>query len=350
MLEVHCLTDLTNPPHDTNTSLGAGYQSVVVITPGGRGKILVSIADKLVRHESSGRIGSLHIDGNQFKITWDQSLSETYFLTRGILVHEKMAIASSDKDRASIVDIEVDIEPEVYVISLLRTPERRAIFSALNEGLRYNFFDAVDGNAVEPARLIASDLIAGPLNYTKGAIGAALSHLALWERSIESKLPLTILEDDGVIRRDFSSMSRSVLQTLPPEWDLVMWGWNLDSIAIVDPMPGTTPLVIHSDQNSLRAGIGRFRTVTSKVSLLPLNRCFGSCGYTISPSGARKFRNGCFPLTSIKVDFPFINRSIENNGIDIMMNRLYPLTHSFLSVPPMIISPNFNQDSLTLNQ
>jgi glycosyl transferase, family 25 len=329
---------------ESDAPLAAQYRTIIAIDPGGRHEFLISVEDSLVRHQTSGRIGSLQIDGIEFKVLWDKGAIQTYILTKGVLIHENMVPHLSGSDRAP----SMGVGPQVFVISLKRTPERRAIFSALNVDLRYEFFDAVDGDTVDPAQLIASGLIEGPLNYTKGAIGAALSHLALWERSIESRLPLTIVEDDAVLRDDFLSMSGAVLQTLQADWDLVMWGWNLDSIAVVDLMPGTTPFVMQTDQNALRERIGRFRSLTNPAMPLPLVRSFGLCGYTISPSGARKFRNACFPLVSLTVDFPLVNPAKENNGLDIVMNRIYPLTNSFLSIPPIIVTPNFNHESLTL--
>src|SRR3569833_3107431 len=70
------------------------------------------------------------------------------------------------------------------VISLTRTPERRTEFARRNPHLNYVYFDAVDGKTLTRESVAATGLFPPGLPYTRGAYGAALSHLALWEETI----------------------------------------------------------------------------------------------------------------------------------------------------------------------
>ncbi len=92
----------------------------------------------------------------------------------------------------------------IYIISLTRETERRAVCKAAMEalGLPFTFFDAVEG-----ARLSDADLTGAydadknqrqfkrPLSAPE--IGCYLSHYALWKRVGEGELPgAVVLEDD----------------------------------------------------------------------------------------------------------------------------------------------------------
>ncbi len=118
---------------------------------------------------------------------------------------------------------------EMVVISLDRTPERWAAFQAAHAGLTYTRFPAVDGERLDRDMLVAKGLMQADLGYSAAASGCALSHAALWRRSVETQAPLTICEDDARLRPDFASAAEAALATTP-EADIVLWGWNFDSV------------------------------------------------------------------------------------------------------------------------
>jgi len=189
------------------------------------------------------------------------------------------------------------------------------------------------------------NLFARNLQYTKGAYGCALSHLAAWFDAIDSNEIVTVAEDDAIFRHDFQSMHQQVLSNLPDDWDIVMWGWNFDSILSLNSMPEISPTVLFFDQQQLRNKIYEFQIATQRPTLLPLDKCFGTPAYSISPKGAEKFLKGCFPLQHFFLYFPGLNRELPNNGIDIAMNRIYASTNSFACFPPLVITKNEHETS-----
>jgi glycosyl transferase family 25 len=229
----------------------------------------------------------------------------------------------------------------IHVISLLRTPERRESFTHLNPTIDFEFSDAVDGDP---------GLLPFPEAYTLGARGCALSHLRLWQKAVETNQPITIAEDDAILRADFDTRAPQVLAALEPEWDLVMWSWNMDALLSLATLPGITPMLVYCDQNAMRRTIGEFRETCDRLTVLALDKCFGTCCYSISPGGARKFMEGCFPIRGEPVVFPGIAQPIPEDGIDKSMNRLYPVTRSYVAMPPMAVTPNDNYNSLTLRR
>jgi GR25 family glycosyltransferase involved in LPS biosynthesis len=70
----------------------------------------------------------------------------------------------------------------INVINLDRTPERLAAFCSINAHLpRVVRFPAIDGQNVAPDDLRRGGMLDGSVDYTPGAFGCALSHLALWD-------------------------------------------------------------------------------------------------------------------------------------------------------------------------
>ena len=63
--------------------------------------------------------------------------------------------------------------------------------------------------------------------HSRGAIGASLSHLKVWEAFLKSGAKYAlILEDDVKLPATFSMMVRDCAKDLPANWDVWILGWN----------------------------------------------------------------------------------------------------------------------------
>lgn len=118
----------------------------------------------------------------------------------------------------------------IQVISLETSLERRRVFIANNPHIAFEFFNAVDGFLLSPEEIRDPLRFVQPLHYSAGAYGCALSHRNLWERALHLDAPLTIAEDDALFRWDFEQRIKDVFDRMPTEWDIILWGWNFDSI------------------------------------------------------------------------------------------------------------------------
>uniref|UniRef100_Q3ASL1 Glycosyl transferase, family 25 n=1 Tax=Chlorobium chlorochromatii (strain CaD3) TaxID=340177 RepID=Q3ASL1_CHLCH len=230
---------------------------------------------------------------------------------------------------------------KVHVISLKRCTERRKAFMDMNPHVDYLFFNAVDGSTI-PEKVLSNPLLFEKgLPYTKGAYGCALSHLLLWNKAIKENCVLTIAEDDAIFRKDFHVMQNKLLSSISSDWDIILWGWNFDSILSLNVLPDVSPTVMVFSQEKLRESINTFiEKVTYPSSLFFLDKCFGIPAYTITPQGAIKFKSLCFPLKFFSLWFPLLNRKLPNNGIDIAMNKIYSSTNSYVSFPPLVVTKN----------
>lgn len=227
----------------------------------------------------------------------------------------------------------------IKVISLVRTPERRASFQHNNPDLGFEFFDAVDGGTLTPAQIAATGLFQAGLNYRLGAYGIALSHHALWRQAADSNTPLTVAEDDAVFRADFAERQAELLDALPDHWDFVAWGFNFDSV-LTCRLPFDMPMIASFSRNHVPGVMQNFRTVLPPVSLCRLEVSFGLPAYTISPAGARRFLKELFPLRNYARQFPLLPKATANEGIDMAMNQLYAGGGCHVAFPPLAATPN----------
>jgi len=228
----------------------------------------------------------------------------------------------------------------IKVISLERSAERRQAFARHNPHLPFEFVPAVDGRAMSPEEVAKTGLFAPGLNYTPGAHGCALSHLRLWDECIASQTPMTIAEDDAIFRHDFLAQAESALARLPQDWDIVMWGWNLDFVLSLVFMPGVSSSITRFEQDRMREAIPRFQAMSDPPTLLRLDKCWGTCAYAISPTGAARFKAGCFPLKPFDLAVPVTGQVLHNTGIDSAMNRLYADMQAYVSFPPLVVTEN----------
>jgi glycosyl transferase, family 25 len=239
----------------------------------------------------------------------------------------------------------------INLINLDRSPDRLAEFTALNRHLReIGRWSAVDGSTLDLPALIEQGLVARdiPAGFSKGILGSALSHIGLWDKAIETQQPLTISEDDAIFHRDFETHAASVLERLPPDCDIVLWGWNFDAEMLFAMLPGVSPCLASFNQNSLRAGISRFQMQPVSPQPFRLLMAFGIMCYTIFPAGARALKHACMPLRRQAFFFPALRRTITQQSLDITMAAAYPRLNAFVCFPPIAVAKNEHAKSLNI--
>jgi glycosyl transferase, family 25 len=236
---------------------------------------------------------------------------------------------------------------DVHVINLDRSKDRLSAFEKVNGLSRVNFirFSALDGRNIDRGPLVDRGIITADLGYGDGALGTALSHLALWDRAIENNQSLTVCEDDAIFNRGFGSAAEVLTEALPPDWHVILWGWNFDSVLLFDLIPGVSPCLGAFDQDRMRMGVYAFQSANLRPQLFRLFKTFGIVGYSFSPLGARAMKQHCLPLRRMEVFIPGLGRTVPNRGIDVMLNDMYPRVNAYVSFPPLIITRNFHSIS-----
>jgi glycosyl transferase, family 25 len=236
---------------------------------------------------------------------------------------------------------------DVYVVNLDRSKDRMSAFEKVNRHLEVNFirFPAIDGKDVARGPLIDRSILTADLDYADGALGCALSHLALWDLTIEKNQALTVCEDDAIFNLGFGVAAESMIGALPPDWQVILWGWNFDSIVLFDMIPGVSPCLGRFDQDRMRMGVDAFQSASLRPQPFRLFNTFGTVGYSISPRGAHTIKQHCLPFRNMNVFIPGLGRAVPNTGFDIMLNDLYRRINAYVSFPPLIITRNFHSIS-----
>lgn len=239
---------------------------------------------------------------------------------------------------------------EISLINLDRQPDRLASFCRANAHLsEVTRVPAMEGARFSRERLMEKQILAEAMpSYTTGAIGCALSHLALWESAFNSGKVTTVAEDDAIFHPDFQSLAPAVLESLPAGWDIVLWGWNFDSILLFDLVPGVLSCLSQFDQNQLRASLSAYRSAAVAPRAYRLKRAFGTVCYSVSPEGAGRLHSHCVPIRPMETFYPGLNRTLPNAGIDGMMNAAYPDLQAWVCFPPLVVTENDHTTSTTI--
>jgi len=172
--------------------------------------------------------------------------------------------------------------PRIFVISLARASERRADITArLNaDGVRYELTDAVDYKDLDFDRLpVRVRQQAHVKNYqveiAPGTIGCVLSHMNLWRRIADEKIPVAlVLEDDALWDADFWQVVATVAAS----------AWDFDMV-MLSHIGGSKKLRV-------------LERLTERRRLVLYRRPgWMTAAYLIRLSGARKLMPHCFDIT-----------------------------------------------------
>lgn len=231
---------------------------------------------------------------------------------------------------------------EVLYVNLKPRPDRNDLFLRTNAGIAdFRRIEAVDGRCLDVQDLIRQGLLAEPLRaYTPGALGGALSQKKIWEQCIAAASTVTVAEDDAVFNRHFADRAGKTLVGLPPDWDIILWGWNFDAPLHIEVIEGLKQSVMRFDASRLGPRLHQFQELDYSVLPVRLLGVFGIPCYSISPQGARRLSELCFPLRREPVPVRSLGRNLRNATLDILMNKHYRSLKAYVAIPPLVWTEN----------
>jgi len=234
---------------------------------------------------------------------------------------------------------------DIFVLSLDQSIERKLIFDNYNsKHITYTYHTAVDGKTIDIDALHPAILRKGSIRYSKNAIGAALSHLQLWDKCIELNKPIVIMEDDAIVSRDYNKHIHTVMSMLGSDtWDIVQLTYNFDSILSYNNTNYEICNSIFTKHNMTKTDITQFIHSNIHTTVAKLHHCFGMAAYVLHPNGARKLKERCFPLDNRIIQMPFID-NLMSYTIDCMMNSIYKEISAYVCVIPFVITPHISDD------
>ncbi|RUT24089.1 hypothetical protein C0V97_08445 [Asaia sp. W19] len=228
-----------------------------------------------------------------------------------------------------------------WLITLKRTPERLEEFRRDNPKFSdIRLFEAIDGRSLDREALRDQGILDPDLNYTDGAIGCALSHLAIWTNSLGEGRGCTIFEDDAIINESFDARTSGLIEALPQGWDMVLWGYNTDAYLTFRSAEIGFFCTSRFDHVNLLKNREEFRMGSADTTLFSLLRAHGLIGYSISPSGISKMLSHVLPLRPMQTFYPGLEKNKENSGIDDMMAGCYDKLSAWVAFPPLVLAKN----------
>lgn len=237
----------------------------------------------------------------------------------------------------------------IHLVNLDRSPERLTAFCDLNRYLTsVSRFPAVEGRDLNLDVLVQQGLVTKDIlsMFPVGALGCAMSNLALWDRSIASNQVITISEDDAIFNYGFEPRAEELIKTLPQDWDIIFWGFNFDMFLCFDMLPGVSPCVATFNQDQMRAGTAVFQQQAITPRAFKAIWVFGTACYSVSPRGAKVLKSKIVPLRPQVIPLPEAKNvppfspAWRTVGIDNCINAVHREINSFVCFPPLVISKN----------
>ncbi|MGU3667186.1 glycosyltransferase family 25 protein [Methylobacterium sp. A49B] len=232
----------------------------------------------------------------------------------------------------------------IELINLDSSTDRLSRFREVNPHIsNFRRFSAINGSTLDRQKLAADGLISEDLSYSDGALGCAMSHIALWSDAVKSGEAITIVEDDAIIGRNFLDHLSSCLAR-DDDWDIMVWGYHTHFFLWIDFIPGMIGGEVRWEGVDYGRVLKSFAEEKYNLALFKLLNCFGTPCYTISPRGARSLLDHCLPLKTCLVPLERFRIVNQNEGIDSLMNGWYPAAKAYVSVPPIVL-PDYNLKS-----
>lgn len=225
---------------------------------------------------------------------------------------------------------------KINVISLKDSQKRRDEFIRWNaDYIDFEFFDAVNGRTLELTdEIITQQAISV---YPRGAIGCAMSHLALWDQCIESDEPMVIMEDDVFVSKDFRSHLTRVMDMLPDDWHILQLNYNCDSILAYWNTPYEIAVTFYTGRQFVDQDIVNFQQSDIYPGIARLKMSYGGGCYVISPSGAKIMKERCFPLTDRLMNIPLVGFN-HAHSVDCMMCLTYQDINAYVCPIPFAMT------------
>jgi GR25 family glycosyltransferase involved in LPS biosynthesis len=243
----------------------------------------------------------------------------------------------------------------IHVVNLDRSPERIAEFCSINRNIAATVarFKAIDGTTLNVDQLVQRGLVTRDIMsmFSVGALGCAMSNLALWDIAIASGQVVTTCEDDAILNDRFDECAEGLLKTLPPDWDMILWGYNFDMFMSFELLPGVTHATAMLDQDRMRVNIEAFQRQPIAPQAYKVLWAFGTCSYSISPKGAAALKGRILPLAPKVTPFPEGRKAWPYSpgwrhvGIDNSINAVHREIKSYVCFPPLVVTRNETKSS-----
>jgi glycosyl transferase family 25 len=124
---------------------------------------------------------------------------------------------------------------KIYVLSVASAEDRRILFAERFRGLDYSFYFGVDKDTFTIEKIIADGIFSEELTrkhhrfgktMKPGEIACSWSHKMIYEDALANNYErFLIFEDDAVPEESMMKKMHLILDKIPADCELLMWGW-----------------------------------------------------------------------------------------------------------------------------
>lgn len=175
---------------------------------------------------------------------------------------------------------------------VLRVNEIRRIIGVY--GKKANLFDLYEQSKLgsKGYRSLVSPRVVGGHYMTAGGLGCLLSHVKVWQRSVQIGRPVVVFEDDVNLNSDFDARFATVLKDLPADFGLFYFADLVNTTASQESAFDFNP--------------------KSSITILKNGEHWGTYAYMIGPVAARILLDHVYPL-NFQVDSFMIQTCLDFN-------------------------------------
>jgi GR25 family glycosyltransferase involved in LPS biosynthesis len=275
------------------------------------------------------------------------TLSESVDLARKLMTELEI---ENEKLCSSGATIQKETKLNIHVITSPTSLIRQKEFHSRHPFLEFEWFEAVTPENFSKEELVRSNVIESSMNWKLTSIANALSHKALWEKSVDQNQNLIILEDDAILTRDFRKSVTPLLEKIGDDFDILLLGFNFDRYVFLEIFPGDAGLVkLTFNQLALQNEIDFVSFNIVESSAYRLRSAFGNCGYVISPKGAALMIESIYPLGERLVNPEGVNFRFYAQSKDALMCNVYGKSASYVAFPPLVYVTNNHSESTVQN-
>jgi glycosyl transferase, family 25 len=201
---------------------------------------------------------------------------------------------------------------KIYVLSVANAAARRELFAKRFQGLDYSFFFGADKNKfsieeVETSGVFNEQLTREHHRFGKtmkqGEIACSWSHKMMYEEMLTNNYTrVLIFEDDAVPDKEMVKKIPAILQEIPDDCELLMWGWDKNGETSLGT--GFKQFLYH-----VQHGIGKLKwdhSIISNLYARPFSKHLKKAGfhdytyaYAINRVGAEKLLRMQTPIQYI---------------------------------------------------
>ena len=201
----------------------------------------------------------------------------------------------------------------------------------------------------EEINLIATKALTELAKKVPGSIGNAHSIFVILKECISEDVHYLILEDDTQIHpniHEFIINKWEIIKKL----DVLLLGGNTNSPITFEMLNGMPLSGVFLEEKDKHPSYQRINKIFSKsliqdIKTYKLKNIFGSHAWIVSPQGAKKLIQNCFPLDIQPINVPLFFNSLSGISFDRRWNSILGIIDARICIPFLALTPNINKTS-----